>query len=257
MGNLAALFFGIRFNFCTGVELRLPGTSRRSMPSNNSSAQFVAIMNSDLFSQTPSMSNGTTPAMTPIPIEGGELFFLERLPLALPTQEIFSQLLTRTDWRAESITIWGKRHLQPRLIAWYGDTDSRYSYSGTELAPVPWTGLLAEIREQVEHVTGHSFNSVLLNYYRDQNDSVGLHSDNEAELGACPAIASLSFGETRTFTLKHKFNKSIKPLKLRLNDGNLLLMAGATQKNWVHGINKEARPCGPRVNLTFRKISHR
>lgn len=192
--------------------------------------------------------------MTQIPIEDGELYFLEKMPLRLPAQEILAQLIRETGWRAESINVWGKRHLQPRLIAWYGDANAAYSYSGMALAPLPWTALLAELRDAVEIATACKFNSVLLNYYRNQNDSIGLHSDDEAELGNAPVIASLSFGETRTFTLKHKFHKAMKPVKLRLDDGNLLVMAGATQRNWLHGINKQTRPCGPRVSLTFRKI---
>ena len=207
-------------------------------------------MHPDLFSS----GSDPTSGLTQIPIADGELYFLEKMPLRLPTQEILAQLIRQTDWRAESITVWGKRHLQPRLIAWHGDADASYTYSGMALVPLAWTALLAELRGAVESVTACKFNSVLLNYYRDQNDSIGLHSDDEAELGGAPIIASLSFGETRAFTLKHKFNKAVKPVKLRLGDGNLLLMAGATQKNWLHGVNKETRPCGPRVSLTFRKI---
>lgn len=225
------------------------------MPTLGTLKLLPFIMNSDLFAPSfPMTDSAESVGMTAIPMEDGQLSFLERLPLPLPTSEILAQLIAHTEWRAEAITVWGKRHLQPRLIAWYGDADLPYCYSGMTLAPMPWTGLLTELRTAVEHATGCSFNSVLLNFYRDQNDSVGLHSDDEKELGANPAIASLSLGESRTFTLKHKFNKALKPLKLRLTDGHLLLMAGATQRNWVHGINKESRPCGPRVNLTFRKI---
>jgi alkylated DNA repair dioxygenase AlkB len=98
------------------------------------------------------------------------------------------------------------------------------------------------------------FNSVLLNYYRDQRDSMGFHSDDERELGERPIIASLSLGEERTFILKHKTKKHLKTVRLILASGSLLLMKGGTQRYWKHGINKESRPCGPRVNLTFRRI---
>jgi len=95
---------------------------------------------------------------------------------------------------------------------------------------------------------------VLLNYYRDNRDSMGFHSDDEPELGLRPVIASLSLGEERTLTMKHKLNKLAKPIRLKLTSGSLLLMKGETQRYWNHGIAKESRPCGPRVNLTFRRI---
>lgn len=163
-------------------------------------------------------------------------------------------LLAETCWKQETITLWGKQHLQPRLSAWYGDADSMYAYSGVVLNPHPWTGTLLKIRRDIENASGHRFNSVLLNLYRDGNDSVGWHSDAEPELGTMPVIASLSLGETRTFRFRHKLRKEFKPVSLELNDGSLLLMAGPTQRFWQHTIVKERRLCGPRINLTFRTI---
>ena len=185
-----------------------------------------------------------------IPISDGELLWLEQLPLALGNDEVLARLVAETDWRAESITLWGKQHLQPRLSAWHGD--ARYSYSGLDLEPHPFTPLLLDIKRAVETATGHSFNSVLLNYYRNERDSMGMHSDDEAELGPEPAIASVSFGATRTFILRHRQSK--QTLKLDLTSGSMLLMRGKTQHFWLHGINKSARQIGPRVNLTFRYI---
>ena len=167
---------------------------------------------------------------------------------------ILQQLISEVPWRQHRILVWGKVHLQPRLVAWYGDPDTEYTYSGITLEPLPWTDLLLDIRKRVETVTGASFNSVLLNFYRDNRDSMGFHSDDEPELGERPVIASLSFGEERTFVLKHKVNKLAKPVRLRLESGSLLLMKGETQRYWKHGIAKEMRSCGPRINLTFRSI---
>ena len=186
--------------------------------------------------------------MTPIPIDDGELYFLERLPL--DSADVLQRLIAETAWRAEAITVWGKRHLQPRLTAWHGT--ARYRYSGMTLEPLPFTPLQLEIRQAVELASGRRFNSVLLNYYRDHHDSMGFHSDDESELGPHPAIASVSFGAPRTFILRHK--RLPKTVKLSLGNGCLLLMAGSTQENWQHGINKERRPCAPRLNLTFRNI---
>jgi alkylated DNA repair dioxygenase AlkB len=189
-------------------------------------------------------------ALTPIPLEDGELAMLAQLPLSLDNASAMARLVAETDWRSESITLWGKQFLQPRLTAWHGDAS--YTYSGLTMAARPFTPLLAEIRQAVEAASGRRFNSVLLNYYRNERDSMGMHSDDEPELGPEPAIASVSFGATRTFILRHKRSK--RSVKLDLTDGSMLLMAGATQANWSHGINKATRPLGPRLNLTFRFI---
>jgi alkylated DNA repair dioxygenase AlkB len=185
-----------------------------------------------------------------IPIEDGELALLHQLPLPLSNAEVFARLLGETAWRHDSVVVYGKRHLQPRLTAWYGEAG--YAYSGLRLEPLPMTPLLAQLRNAVEAATGHRYNSVLLNHYRNGADSMGMHSDDEPELGPQPVIASLSYGATRTFILRHKRSK--RTVKLDLADGNLLLMAGSLQANWMHGINKTAKPIGPRLNLTFRYI---
>jgi alkylated DNA repair dioxygenase AlkB len=190
-------------------------------------------------------------SLTPIPLPDGELFWLEQLPLPWTNAEVLARLVAETAWREETVTVYGKRHLQPRLSAWYGQAG--YRYSGLSLAPQAWTPLLAAIRSAVEEATGQHFNSVLLNYYRNGQDSMGMHSDDEAELGPEPVIASVSFGAVRTFVMRHKRNK--QTLKLDLPAGSLLLMAGKTQANWQHGINKSARVKEPRVNLTFRSVA--
>lgn len=190
----------------------------------------------------------------PIPIDDGELAWLAQLPLPYANEDIFARLLAETPWRAETVVVFGKRHPQPRLTAWYGDAS--YTYSGLRLEPLPWTPLLLEIRAAVEAACGehvrNGFNSVLLNLYRNERDSMGMHSDDEPELGPAPVIASVSFGTTRTLILRHKRNK--QTVRLPLSDGSLLLMAGAIQQNWLHGINKSARSLGARLNLTFRYI---
>ncbi len=175
---------------------------------------------------------------------------LVQLPLSLDNDAALARLIAETAWREEHITLWGKAFLQPRLSAWQGSV--RYRYSGLTLEPAPFGPLVLEIKAAVEAAAGHRFNSVLLNYYRNERDSMGMHSDDEAELGAEPVIASVSFGAVRTFVMKHKRSKAT--LKLDLPSGSLLVMSGPTQRNWQHGINKLSRACGPRVNLTFRAI---
>jgi alkylated DNA repair dioxygenase AlkB len=192
-----------------------------------------------------------TAGLQTIPIEDGELVLLSQLPLPISNAEVLARLLRETDWRHETVVVYGKRHLQPRLTACHGD--AAYTYSGLRLEPLPMTALLEQLRTAVEAATGRRYNSVLLNYYRDGADSMGMHSDDEPELGPRPAIASLSYGATRTFILRHKGSK--RTLKLDLADGNLLLMAGDMQRHWLHGINKTAKPTAARLNLTFRYIA--
>jgi alkylated DNA repair dioxygenase AlkB len=192
------------------------------------------------------------PTLQAIPIDDGQLSFMRRMPLpdGLTGDAVLARLIDEIDWRAEIVTIYGKRHPQPRLTAWYGVEG--YGYSGLSLPARAFTPLLLALKESVEQVTGRQFNSVLLNYYRDERDSMGFHADDERELGDEPAIASLSFGASRIFILKHK--QLPKRLKLTLEHQSLLLMAGKLQQFWQHGIQKERQHCAPRINLTFRNI---
>ena len=183
-----------------------------------------------------------------------DIYYAARVDLGADPDLILKELIEHIPWRTEVINLWGKEYQQPRLAAWFGDAGARYTYSGLSLEPLPWTDALSTLRSRVEALAGASFNSVLLNYYRDHRDGMGMHSDDEPELGRNPTIASVSLGERRTFVLKHRFRKELKPTHLPLDHGSLLLMKGATQHNWKHGINKVSHPCGPRVNLTFRRI---
>lgn len=183
-----------------------------------------------------------------------DICYSAHVDLGAPSAELLSQLIEQTPWRTEIISLYGKQYQQPRLTAWFGDPGARYTYSGLSLEPLPWTDLLADLRSRIEELAGAPFNSVLLNYYRDHRDSMGMHSDDEPELGKNPVIASVSLGEQRTLVFKHRFRKELEPIHLPLDSGSLLLMKGATQHNWKHGINKVSHPCGPRVNLTFRRI---
>lgn len=188
-----------------------------------------------------------------LPVAGAELLLWRHVAFGSDS-DLLKQLIKETPWRLEQVTVWGKTYPQPRLVAWYGDDAQSYTYSGITLSALPWTSALLAIKGKVDALCGSSFNSVLLNYYRDHRDSMGFHSDDEPELGPAPTIASVSFGETRPFVLKHRRRKDIADVRIPLPSGSLLLMAGPTQANWRHGIPKQTKPCGPRVNLTFRNI---
>jgi alkylated DNA repair dioxygenase AlkB len=189
-----------------------------------------------------------------VEMPNAEVLYLPAIPLPASNTVLLQQLIADVPWSQEHLTLWGRRYRQPRLIAWYGDEGSVYAYSGIRLSPLPWTDLLLKLKEAVQGIARVEFNSVLLNYYRNERDSMGLHSDDEPELGKNPVIASLSLGDERVFVFKHKSRKDLAPVRLRLESGSLLLMRGETQHHWKHGIEKQTRPCGPRVNLTFRRI---
>ena len=167
--------------------------------------------------------------------------------------EMLALLRSRIDWQQEDIVIFGERRRVPRLVAWHGDPGTAYTYSGTAHEPLPWTPELQRVRHRAEELTGHRYNSVLLNLYRDGRDGMGWHADDEPELGREPAIASVSFGATRRFKLRHRRSRSAA-CTLDLAHGDLLLMAGGTQQHYVHAVPKTARPVGERVNLTLRWV---
>ncbi|MCC2545891.1 alpha-ketoglutarate-dependent dioxygenase AlkB [Hymenobacter sp. BT175] len=168
---------------------------------------------------------------------------------------LLAELASTIAWRQESIQLYGKAVLQPRLSAWYGDAEARYRYSGLSLEPLPWTPTLLALRQLLEEATGTRFNSVLLNLYRHGQDSMGWHADDEPELGPAPVIASLSLGAARRFRLRPRKPGLAPPVALDLTSGSLLVMRGLTQRYWLHAVPKTARPVGPRLNLTFRLVS--
>lgn len=188
-----------------------------------------------------------------IEIPGGDLRFQSEFLPQHDADVLFAELLQQTDWQENEVFVWGKWHKQPRLIAWHGDSGATYSYSGSRMVPKPWTPTLLVVRKQVEAASESPFNSVLLNLYRTGEDRMGWHSDNEPELGSHPVIGSLSLGATRDLLFKHRTDKSLGTRKIPLSHGSLLIMAGATQQNWVHAINKESA-AGKRINLTFRCV---
>jgi alkylated DNA repair dioxygenase AlkB len=190
----------------------------------------------------------------PIAMPDADVSILYNLEMPMSYRQILERLMQETKWRQENVRLYGKEYQQPRLVALYADAGKKYDYSGISLHPLPWTDLLREIRRRVEDASETAFNAVFLNFYRDHNDSMGFHSDDERELGKNPTIASVTFGATRTFLMKHKFIKELPLQKIPLEAGTVLLMKGATQHFWKHGINKQKEPCGPRVNLTFRTL---
>lgn len=176
--------------------------------------------------------------------------------------KLFLHLKDNTPWVQNYYTNFetGNKLPMPRLTAWYADdSNMTYIYSGIREAVLPWTPELLIIKEQIEKYTGHQYNSVLLNYYRDGNDSVGFHADDEKELGKDPTIASLSLGAPREFILKQDKvvkgnNASKQEVRYMLTNGSLLVMGGTTQHYWKHSIPKVKYYVDARINLTFRQF---
>lgn len=166
----------------------------------------------------------------------------------------FKSLLNDIEWQQDSITIYGKTHLQPRLTAFYANNKNAYKYSNITMQPHPFEKDLLNIKNTIENELKTKFTSCLANLYRNGNDSMGWHADDEKELGINPIIASISFGAERIFHLKHRTNKNLKS-KLILQHGSLLLMQGETQSNWLHQLPKTKKNIGSRINLTFRIIA--
>ena len=158
------------------------------------------------------------------------------------------------NWKQETIQMYGKLLNTPRLTAWYGDNSKTYAFSGKKYDPYPWTPELLMIKQRVDAAAGITFNSVLLNLYRNGNDSVAWHADDEPELGLNPVIASVSFGQMRRFDVRHKQDHKLK-YSVDLENGSLLIMKGHLQHNWEHQVPKSAKATKDRINLTFRVIS--
>jgi alkylated DNA repair dioxygenase AlkB len=188
-----------------------------------------------------------------IDLPEAEVVFYPAFFPAAEADRLLRELRDSTAWRQDTIKFFGKTVDVPRLTAWYGDEGTRYIYSGIENVPLSWTPPLLEVKRAVEPPSGVVFNSVLLNRYRTGKDSVSWHADDEPEFGDQPVIASVSFGGTRTFQLKHKRRKELKG-SIELTHGSLLVMRGETQTNWLHQVPKTAKPVEERLNLTFRRI---
>jgi alkylated DNA repair dioxygenase AlkB len=186
-----------------------------------------------------------------LPFDGSALLIPRFLSSAESTK-YFAQLNEETPWEMPEIVMFGKKYPQAGLSTWFTNTKVSYVYSGITRAPHAMTPLLNDVMNACALASGAEYNSVLVNLYRDGNDSVSWHSDNEEINGSEPTIASVSLGETRRFDLRHK--ESGETVRVDLEDGSLLVMSGLSQHCWVHQIAKTKTKVGPRINLTFRRV---
>ena len=204
----------------------------------------------DLFGNPVPSNAGITNQTGRVTIQNGEYVFIPGFFNQLESDFYLKTLRETVLWKQESMSMYGKKIALPRLIAWYGNDDKPYSFSGVTLQPNPWTKEMIEIKNRIEPLAKVSFNSVLLNLYRSGRDSVSWHTDSEPELGKNPIIASVSFGATRKFQLRNIQTK--EKVELHLTPGSLLIMQGALQHHWQHQVPKTSMNVGERINLTFR-----
>lgn len=207
----------------------------------------------------------------------GVIFYSPKFLSKSDAKGLFKDLEKGLEWEQKDIMMFGKPVAQPRLICWVGDEGIEYKYSGLLLKPAKWTASLLELKTKIEttieemlrkdpklkEALGYSdtgdrviFNSCLCNLYRNNNDYMGFHSDDEKELRKDSIIASISLGERRRFVIKSKSDNGFKR-EYELEDGSCLLMGGKTQTFYKHAIPKTAKKMGPRINLTFRYVEIR
>jgi len=200
------------------------------------------------------VNESSTQAAELISIPDGELHYYPHAFTVGESAAFLDSLRDNINWTYRELMLYGRRIMMPRLIAWYADPGVTYEYSGQSSPHNDWTPELLAIKTRVETLSRHLFNGALLNYYRDGNDSMSWHSDDEKSLGRNPVIASVSFGATRVFKLRHRHDRSIKSMSLPLTTGSLLIMRGETQHHWQHQLPKTRKETGERINITFRRI---
>lgn len=205
-----------------------------------------------LFNDTELFTSGRS-GKTVFELPDTELILIDNFFTREESDHYYEKLLHQTKWRGYEMEIFDKTVTAPRMIAWYEDKDN----PGADQTGPDWTYELLTIRSRVEKETQLDFNSLLLNLYRNGSDSVAWHSDKEHNSGKNPVIASVTFGETRMFRLRHKFRKDIAQVEIPLHHGSFLLMSGTTNSFWQHQVPKTAKKVLPRINLTFRRTNRK
>lgn len=164
----------------------------------------------------------------------------------------YDTLLNHIPWEHDQAIVFGKHYTTKRKVAWFGDKEYSYKYSGVVKQAHLWTKELLELKKKVERISGSTYNSCLLNLYHSGEEGMAWHSDGEKSLENNGTIASLTLGAVRKFSFKHKETK--QRIDITLDNGSLLLMKGTTQKNWLHRLPPTKKVTTPRINLTFRTI---
>jgi alkylated DNA repair dioxygenase AlkB len=200
-----------------------------------------------LFNDTELFSSGTRGKVI-YELPDCDLLLIDNFFVKEESDHYYNTLLNQTEWREYEMPMYDKVVTAPRMVSWYGDNNRPDRKSNPN-----WPKELLTIRKKVEEETRIQFNAVLLNLYRNGTDGVGWHSDKTSSTNKDMNIASVTFGETRMFRLRHKFMKHIPQVEIPLYHGSFLWMAGSTNSYWEHQVPKTARDVLPRINLTFRQ----
>ncbi|WP_299664581.1 alpha-ketoglutarate-dependent dioxygenase AlkB [uncultured Polaribacter sp.] len=164
----------------------------------------------------------------------------------------YEKFMNTIQWKNDEAIIFGKKIITKRKVAWYGNAEFSYTYSGTTKTASIFTEELLALKEIVEKESGETYNSCLLNLYHSGDEGMAYHSDGEKMLKKNGAIASISLGAARKFSFKHKENK--QRIDIVLERGSLLVMKENTQSHWLHRLPPTKKILTPRINLTFRTI---
>jgi alkylated DNA repair dioxygenase AlkB len=179
--------------------------------------------------------------------------WLEHEPAWIAADEadgLLQALRNELAWEQREIVLFGRRIVQPRLIAWAGEIG--YRYSGQTLEPRAFTPMAQRLLARVRDRAGVPFNHVLVNRYRSGSDSMGFHADDEPELGADPVVATVSLGTARRLVIKPRRRGADERYVFDLGHGALLIMGGTCQRQYVHGVPRQPDLQGERLSLTFR-----
>lgn len=219
----------------------------------NATLNLILHIEADFLMSQPDLFQNHLPADNLLPYDG----IVNDFGVILnpdEADELFIELLHRIPWQHDEVLIFGKRITTARRVAWYGDSDFPYTYSGIRRTALPWHPALLTVKQTVEQclagISPTVFNSCLLNLYSDGLEGMSWHSDDEKELGSRTTIASLSLGATRKFAFKHKQTKEKR--EIMLHHGQLIVMRGETQRHWQHAVMKSTKITAPRINLTWR-----
>lgn len=165
----------------------------------------------------------------------------------------YQNLFEEIPWENDQAVVFGKHYITKRKVAWFGDEEYNYKYSGVTKQAHIWTPKLLQLKQKIEELSETTYNSCLLNLYHSGEEGIAWHSDREKTLLDNSPIASLTLGAARKFSFKHK--KIKKRIDIILENGSLLLMKGTIQKNWLHRLPPTKKVFSPRINLTFRTIT--
>jgi alkylated DNA repair dioxygenase AlkB len=193
-----------------------------------------------------------TPGATTFQHLPGDCRYLQDYLTTERASGLLAQLRSELPWQQQAIYLFGKQVMQPRLICWQADAGMEYGYSGIRLVAAEWHPEVTRLRQHLHSELGLEFNSALINAYRDGQDSMGWHSDDEPELGPGPVIASISLGAERQFRWRHKRSATTQGMKL--GHGSLLLLGGQFQQEYQHSVPKTRTVTELRINLTFRRV---